>query len=347
MKHFILPMLFVILSLGCNNSNSDRTRYFRESADKTIDIRDQVVSVKTDILFRFGDFLIVDTLLVYTDFASVNPEVIHIFNKRSFEYITSTGISGRGPGEITGVGCGYLDLDGKVLWVDDHGNQVKWKFPIDSILSNSNFLPSTKIEMNNEFFMTDGGFISDSVVLGVAVVPLSNSSMEMTMAKENLYSGEIEKFGYVYPGAKDRYDTYFNFCLSLRDSLYVHCYKYVDLMTICDLNGNLIVNVEGSSFNKRDKTVNYFIGVDIYKNYIIASYIGDRYVILDGGNEPQIISPSKFLVFDMDGNYLKTLKVGSQFSSFCVDEDNDRIVLFFEEKEDSFGYFSLKDIDFS
>jgi hypothetical protein len=49
----------------------------------------------------------------------------------------------------------------------------------------------------------------------------------------------------------------------------------------------------------------------------------------------------------MDGNYLKTLKVGSQFSSFCVDEDNDRIVLFFEEKEDSFGYFSLKDIDFS
>ena len=39
--------------------------------------------------------------------------------------------------------------------------------------------------------MTDGGFISDSVVLG-AVVPLSNSSMEMTMAKENLYSGEIE-----------------------------------------------------------------------------------------------------------------------------------------------------------
>lgn len=265
MKHFILPMLFVILSLGCNNSNSDRTRYFRESADKTIDIRDQVVSVKTDILFRFGDFLIVDTLLVYTDFASVNPEVIHIFNKRSFEYITSTGISGRGPGEITRVGCGYLDLDGKVLWVDDHGNQVKWKFPIDSILSNSNFLPSTKIEMNNEFFMTDGGFISDSVVLGVAVVPLSNSSMEMTMAKENLYSGEIEKFGYVYPGAKDRYDTYFNFCLSLRDSLYVHCYKYVDLMTICDLNGNLIVNVEGSSFNKRDKTVNYFIGVDIQK----------------------------------------------------------------------------------
>src|SRR5690606_33249584 len=103
MKHFILPMLFVILSLGCNNSNSDRTMYFRESADKTIDIRDQVVSVKTDMLLGFGEFCIIDSFLVFNEYGSKESKGIHLFNKNTFDYITSTGYLGRGPGEIIGL----------------------------------------------------------------------------------------------------------------------------------------------------------------------------------------------------------------------------------------------------
>ncbi len=51
--------------------------------------------------------------------------------------------------------------------------------------------------------------------------------------------------------------------------------------------------------------------------------------------------PSKLLIFNSNGHYTKTIVVGQQFSSFVVDEENGRVILFFVNRENPFGYIAL------
>ena len=129
--------------------------------------------------------------------------------------------------------------------------------------------------------------------------------------------------------------------MSVDNNFYVNCYGRIDLMTICDLEGNLKFNIYGPGWfdSNRDKN-SYFFDVDLLGKNIIASYIGGKGLVVKG----DIIkgaAPSKFLVFDMKGNYLKTIETGFEFSRFCVDEENLRIIAYFTERDEPLGYFDI------
>jgi hypothetical protein len=147
-----LVAVFSIILIACENVNKDRMVVFKESPNKTIIVKDQIVEIQTDMLLGFGEFCIIDSFLVFNEYGSKESKGIHLFNKNTFDYITSTGYLGRGPGEIIRLASNGVSPDQSVLWVDDHGNQVRWKFPLDSILGNENFLPQEKIAMNPDFF---------------------------------------------------------------------------------------------------------------------------------------------------------------------------------------------------
>lgn len=342
-----LVAVFSIILIACENVNKDRMVVFKESPNKTIIVKDQIVEIQTDMLLGFGEFCIIDSFLVFNEYASKESKGIHLFNKNTFDYITSTGYLGRGPGEIIGLGSNGVSPDQSVLWVDDHGNQVRWKFPLDSILGNENFLPQEKIAMNPDFFLREYEFLNDTTVLGIAVIPLSVSSMEMATAKSNFSTGTTEKFGYKHPDIKDRYETYAYFKLSVKHNIYVNCYERIDLMTICDLEGNLVKNIYGE--HKNTTNVNfltcYFKGVDIYKDFILVSYLGKRELIKEEGKAPEFFAPTRLLVFDVTGNFVKSIEIGYQFTSFCVDEDNNRVIMYFNDRDNPLGYFCLESVD--
>ena len=46
-------------------------------------------------------------------------------------------------------------------------------------------------------------------------------------------------------------------------------------------------------------------------------------------------------VFDMDGNYRKTLDVGYKIQDYCIDEDNSRVIFVFSD-EIQFGYLNIE-----
>jgi hypothetical protein len=118
----------------------------------------------------------------------------------------------------------------------------------------------------------------------------------------------------------------------------VNCYYECDLITICDPAGNLKYNIYGADgLENKDSKKSYFFAVDVVDKYIFAAYIGETGIIYEG-SVPRGNSPSKFLIYDMEGNYIETIETGSKFSAFCLDEENNRIILYFNDRTEALAY---------
>lgn len=338
----IFTCLIFLFVLGCKNNNESKTDKFQKHRDKIIKVGEKIIDVKPDILFGNCTLYIIDDILITNEISPKGKKGTHLFDKNTFKYRTSTGIVGRGPGEISVPGRIGVDRKNRVLWIPDFGKMVVWKFPLDSILNNEMYKPSIKFELHGDSFIERYGFLNDSIVLGKAVqIDNNNSSFKMAMAKLNLNSNVIKKYGYENPKAIGKKSNS-QFALSVKNGIYVNCYGYCDLMTICDLDGNLKYNVYGpDGLNNKENKKSYFFGVEVMGKNIIASYIGDVSLTFDGNRPSRFNYPSKFIVFDLDGNYKETIETGYQFSYFCVDEENKRVIAYFEGREEPLGYFNV------
>ena len=110
-----------------------------------------------------------------------------------------------------------------------------------------------------------------------------------------------------------------------------------DLMTICDFNGNLKCNIYGPKWvNEKTQTQHYSLGVEFCGDKILALYSG-------GDHRTDAYYPTKFLVFDLNGNYLKTLETGYMITDFCYDKENNRLIINLND-EIQFAYLDLEGI---
>ena len=326
--------------IGCKTAIEDKPEKIQKNRDKIINVSAKIIDIKPEMLFGNSVLYIIDDLLIVSEVTPKGERGIHLFNKNTFKYLMSTGILGRGPGEIASLGGIGIDRINRILWVQDHGNKVMWKFPLDSVLNNEMFKPKIKLELNYESFIERFGFLNDSIVLGVAVQILPDHSFVKTMSKLNLNTNVIEKYGYVHPQAIGKNSSSV-FALSVKDNYYVNCYFKSDLMTICDLKGNLRYNVYGpEELNNKETKKSYYFGVDLIGNGIITSYIGDVGVISDE-NGPKGNTPTKLMTFDTKGNYINTIETGNKFTYFCVDEENKRIIAYFNDRAEALGYFNV------
>jgi hypothetical protein len=332
-------MLSVVFFSGCMRDKS-RTEIIQKDRGRIVEVSDKIVDVKTDIIFGISYLYIIDDVLIVAEISPKEEKCIHLFNKNTFEYLTSTGVIGRGPGEIASPGKIGIDEKNKILWVVDHGKKVMHKFPLDSILSNINFKPTTCLDMHDELLLVDFGFLNDSIVLGRALHPLSHSTFDMTMTKLNVNTNEIERFGYENPGCSGK-QKIASFSLSVENSFYVNCYDECDLLTICDLDGNVKHNVYGPGWNDKDQDWKaYYFGSDIFNGKIVAACIGDLAFVFKG-NITRGAAPSTLIVFEKNGRYLKTINTGYAFERFCIDEENKRIIAYFIDREEPLGYFDI------
>lgn len=337
----VLTWLLLLLIIGCKNNYNGKTEKFQNHRDKVINVSDKIIDIKPEILFGPCELHIIDDFLIVEEIRPSSGKGIHLFNKNTFKYITSTGIIGKGPGELTRKGVIVFDSKNKDLWVSDYGKMVRWRFPLDSILSNEKFKPTEKMALGKDLFIERYAFLNDSIALGKAVRVLSSSSFDKLMIKQNVKNNKIEPFGYEHPEALGKQSNS-NFKLSVKNNMYVNCYLFCDLMTICDLNGNLKYNIYGpDKFRNRRYEKDYYSAVDMIGNNIIASYLGENGTVFKEFKRPVGNRPSKFLVFDLDGNYKETIETGSKFTYFCVDEENNRVIMYFEERENPLAYFTL------
>lgn len=149
-------------------------------------------------------------------------------------------------------------------------------------------------------------------------------------------TGEIKPMGYtVNPNIKKKRTT---FNISMEHSIYVECYGRHDLMTICSLDGNLKYNIYGPNWDTETHGISHYGPVLFCNNRIVALYSGDKRFTKEG----RASKPTKFIIFDLEGNYLKTLETGYQIVDFCYDKDNHRIIMSMDD-DIQFAYLDMEE----
>lgn len=335
-----LLLLMMLTQVTCTNSDSLGQEKSRPK-EKIIDVSGDIRTIDLDIVISPRTSLtILDNILLVTDGQS-DDKGIHLLDKNSFKYITSTGKVGRGPGEIVRYGRVAPIPGERAFWIADYGKTVMWRFSLDSILLNDQYLPEQGPNFGMDFFLTHYDLLNDSIALGMGADVTSVSTYNAVSAKMNLISNEIAPFGYMHPEADGKMSRAIP-GLSLRNQIFVKCYTSCDLMNICDLEGNLKFNVYGPRWKAKEEGYDYYSAPIFIDDNIIVAYSGEESWILNEYGRPEANLPTKFLVFDVNGNYRATLETNEKFFQYCADEDNNRIFLYFTERDEPLAYFDLQ-----
>lgn len=330
-KHIAQSLCFICLLCSISCSGDSETEKYQKSRDNIIDVRDQIkeIVIEDIMIGRIAWPYIIDKYLLIGDYESPDQQ-IHIFDRNSFRYITSTATKGQGPGEIAGLGCIAYDKNRRSFYVTDHGKLKIFSYNLDSVLVNPDYMPEVKMNMKVELFPDSYRYINDTLCIGRVIKPIGTNDFKPYVAKWNMLTGKIDLMKYEHPDiSKVRFYT----TVSEENNMYVVCYTHHDLMTLCNLDGDLICNIYGPKWTSDVTQICHFWNAEFCGDKIIAAYSG-------GDHRTEAYYPTKFLVFNLKGDYLQTLETGYKISYFCYDPDNNRLILNMND-DIQFGYLDL------
>ncbi|MDR2146757.1 MAG: 6-bladed beta-propeller [Tannerella sp.] len=332
MKKYLFLFLAAVC-FGCSR-NSGIDKHWNER-DNVVNVHDQIREIPMEevLISSISRLYLVDNYLIIMD-ANPYDKYIHLFDKNDFHPVMSAISRGQGPGEI--VMMGYIGaVEGsRTFYITDHGKLKIFGYELDSLLSNPRYMPFEKNFINTVQFPDKYQFVNDSICIGRMIAPTGNSGFNQSLGKWNMNTGEIVPIPNFHPEIHKRRTM---FAVSTEDGIIVECYLKVDLMTISDLDGQLKYNVRGPNRLSDSRRLLAYGKVAICGNRIIASYSGEDNL------PPMEHYATKFIVFDLEGNYEQALDTKRLISDFCYDRENNRLIIIFND-EMQFGYLSLDGI---
>ncbi|MDR0538014.1 MAG: 6-bladed beta-propeller [Tannerellaceae bacterium] len=329
----LLHILIIVVCFGCTNNPTEKHQNKR---DKIVNVHEQVKGLNTgEVLIGSFPFLyVMNNYLFISDYRSLD-KLIHIFDKKTFRHITSLAQRGQGPGELTNVGHIAINEPEGLFYVSDHGKQCIFSYNLDSVLSNPSFMPEVKMIMNKTVFPDRYTYISDTLSIGIVIERIGGGKFNQSVGKCNMQTGNVSIMEYVHQGIDNKRIFY---AVSKEHGIYVECHTYYDLMTICSLDGELKYNIYGKHWKNASRNrISQYSKVIFCSDKIFALYSGERDIIK---NNNLINSFSRFIVFDINGDYLKTIETGFPIIDFCYDEKNNRIFMSLDD-EIQFAYLEL------
>lgn len=335
-KYFIEKTLLILIAIcawGCADRSDSGIHQHKR--DKVTNVKSDIkeIQIENVLIGSIARLFIVDDYLLISAPQS-DDKLIHIFNKNDFKYLTSMADIGQGPGEITIIGHIEENKSNRAFLVSDHGKQKIFSYNIDSALSTPSYMPKERVSMAKSQFPHVYKFINDSLSIGLFIQPIGTSDFSQSIAKWNMTTGDVETLSQEHPKVKRKRVS---FAISEENGLFVECYSYDDLMTIYGLDGDLKFNIYGPNWDKRTSgRMQHYRKVEFCGDYIFATYFGEK-------ESPEKYIPSKFIVFDTSGNYIKTIVTEYPVSDFCYDKDNNRLIMSLDS-EIQFGYLDLDGI---
>lgn len=331
MKTYLYFILFFLVACSPNSTIEKH----QKERNKVLNVAGKLHGITLgDVLigsnarvFIMGDVFIVQDNDSYA-------KQIHLFHKKDYTYITSFAQKGEGPNEITNMGHIAVDEKRNKLYVSDHGKQKIFSYDVDSLIHDSLYVPSVKWNMSVKSFPADYNYYSDTLSVGRIIQPIGSNDYKPAVSKINFKKNLFTPMPYEHPDIKR---NRFSYASSLENDMYVQCYNYYDLMTICDLDGKLKYNVYGPMWSDQSSKVHYFHKAIITDSQILALYSGKRLGIGE--------SPTMFQAFDLNGDYLYTVDLGNEIIDFCCDEDNNRLILILDAEDFQFVYLNFSEFE--
>ncbi|MFI3304452.1 MAG: BF3164 family lipoprotein [Rikenellaceae bacterium] len=331
----IISLLF---ALSCaRNSGTER---WQTDRDNIVDVAQRIKCIDTKDVYisQMSTPYLVDKYLLITDYKSMD-RLIHIFDKNTFRYVTSRINKGRGPAEIISIGNVTSSKQRGEIYVSDNGKQAIYTYSLDSLLKSNSYVPRLKLSHSKKYAIADYEYINDTLSVGLAIVGLGSGDFKASVVAINFETGDVEFMKYEHPDiVKPRFD----YAASLEHNIYVESFAHHNLMTICDLSGNLKYNIYGDGWSTEVSNENKFYGKTVIcKDRIVASFAGKERLFRRDDGSTGVNFPDKLIVFDIDGNYLKTLNLGHQIHRICYDEEGDRLIFSLQNDLHQFAYLEL------
>lgn len=332
MKNILKYLLLLALCCACTQNVT--TEKYQKSRNNIVNVHDKIKEIEIEdvLIGKISLPYIIDKYLIISDYESPD-QLIHIFDKNTFRYLTSTAYKGQGPGEITMIGHIEYDKARRKFYVTDHGKQKIFSYDLDSVLTNPSYMPEVKLDMDINLFPDTYKYIDDTLCIGRVIKPIGTNDFKPYVAKWNMQTGNMQLMKYEHP---DIQKVRFSSEVSPEHNMYLQCYSRHDLMTICDLNGNLKYNIYGPAWTSNVSQTSHYWEAVFCGDRIIASYSG-------GDRRTNTDFPTKLLVFNLEGDYLQTLETSYRIFRFCYDRENNRLI-FCMDDEIQFGYLDLVDI---
>lgn len=333
MKKELFILFSVLLLASC--AGDDSTEKYQRNRNEIVDVKAKIQQIDLGALLigPVADLYPINGYLLIYDLRSYD-KLLHVFDMSTFKYLCSGIPKGRGPGEIVIPGSLMIDEAHRKFYAPDHGKLVIYGYELDKFIDDPDYKPATEMKMDQTIFPSDSQYIADDLLFGVMVEPIGTSNFKQSVAKWSMTTGEITRMPYKQPDIELRRIVY---AVSVEDGLYAELYHFHDLMTICDLNGDLKCNIYGPRWDATpSKEYIYFRKALFCRDKIIAAYSGKKYDSDDW-------KPSKLLVFNLEGDYIKMLEVGYKISDFCYDGENNRLILSLDD-EIQFAYLDLEGI---
>lgn len=332
-------MIFCLFFLiGCQQ-HSESVKYY-DALENIRNVKEDIheIAIEDIAISNFGKPYLLNDYLIISDYKSFD-KLIHIFDKHTFTHLASVGEQGQGPSEIANMGSVISDEKRNSFYVIDHGHQLLYDYPIDSIFSHPDYLPKKKADMDASEFPIQIEYVNDTLSYALFVHVLNPGDYIPMVGKWNLQTGTTRFMEYA--GHPDITKKRVSLAVSAENNLYAEIYWYHDLITLCTLDGKLKYTLYGAKWDNRQSNKDgYYSHALFCKDKLIADYLGNARF---KKNTTESVWPTRLILFDLEGNYVKTLETGYAIRSFCYDNDNNRLIFAFDD-EIQFGYLDLDPI---
>ena len=335
----VVCISIVFLLASCSKKNNFEVKF--SPSDYVVDVRNRICYVEQNEVMGSADLNVFDSLLLVREKYAVGENFLHLYNKNTFEHLAYIGKLGKGPNEVIRQGYVNPNMDSTAFWLWDAGRDLHWLYRLDSMLSNPFYKPTEYIKVDPITSICRFCMVDDSSLLGIAFVATSMSTFRTNMVKFNLRNGAIAPYGHQYEGLSDSYSNSL-FAYSKTHGIYVNAHVNCQLLSIFNLDGTLRCEVVGDDFGDDvQQRREYFGRVVIVDDVIVVEYNGDNSFSLDKHQRMETTWPTRLLVFDINGNHKATIETGNEICSFCIDEDNHRVICYFNGRENPLGYFNF------
>jgi len=302
-----------------------------------MDVKELVteIVIDTPLIGRLTRPYIINDYFVLIDLQS-RDNLIYLFDNKDFSYVTGMGHQGEGPDEITSLGEIVCDELNNRIFAADYGKMKISEYNLDSVLLNSDCLPQYKYDINSTTIPIMLSYANDTLCYACCITAEPGKHYQQSLVKWNMKSGTTNQLISGHPEIERKRIRY---AISQENNLIAVSYDHHDLLALYDLQGNLKNYIYGPDWDNStsNRMIYYYGNIIICNDRIIVGYSGNQNPATGNIVVPQLI------VYDLDGNYIKTLKVDYNIVLFCYDPKYNRIIMALED-EIQFAYLDLDNV---
>lgn len=334
-----VSLFLACLCLGCSSNPTDK---YQMDRDRVVSVKDKIVPFETDSVLVGGwnRIYLFDDYLVIQDYKSLDNQ-LYIFDKDNFRCLAANAPLGQGPGEIAGIGTMVYDEERRSIYVSDHGANKIFCYMLDSLLADPFYQPQLKMRMKPNLFPSEYQIVNDTLVICRMIQLNGTRSFSQYTANWDMESGEFARYEDLHPEIEQK--RYMVAASATHDLVVESYYERENLMVLRHLDGKLKHNVYGKE-KKSAKQMDYFQGTPVITDrFIIIGYVDDTSFTVNEQGNPIGRPARQLIVFNLEGDYIRTLNLGYNLNNFCYNKENDRLYMSFND-EIQFGYLDLAGI---